>query len=77
MINSLKKVVGYEQITHDPNSSILEQTNHFTFEQIQKNLQQGRYRRLDRFQEDLFLLFSWIRHNSEADSEVGTLENGQ
>lgn len=40
---------------------------------IQLNLLQGRYRRLDRFQEDLFSVFSRIRQKTETDSQVFNL----
>uniref|UniRef100_A0A915DFK5 Protein polybromo-1 n=1 Tax=Ditylenchus dipsaci TaxID=166011 RepID=A0A915DFK5_9BILA len=40
----------------------------FSMDEIKNNVDKGRYRRLDRFQEDLFALFSKARQFSEPDS---------
>uniref|UniRef100_A0A914SCD9 Uncharacterized protein n=1 Tax=Parascaris equorum TaxID=6256 RepID=A0A914SCD9_PAREQ len=41
---------------------------------IAVNNHQGRYRRLDRFQDDLFALFDAARQNSRSDSQSGGRE---
>jgi len=41
-----------------------------TFDQIRKNLDKGRYRRLDRFQEDMFKVFERARELSRLDSQL-------
>ncbi|XP_074645019.1 protein polybromo-1-like isoform X2 [Tubulanus polymorphus] len=41
-----------------------------TFDQIKKNLDKGRYRRLDRFQEDMFEVFEHARNVSRTDSQL-------
>ncbi|XP_013402941.2 protein polybromo-1-like [Lingula anatina] len=41
-----------------------------TFDQIKRNLDRGRYRRLDRFQEDMFEVFSYARKVSRTDSQL-------
>uniref|UniRef100_A0A7E4ZZ93 Bromo domain-containing protein n=1 Tax=Panagrellus redivivus TaxID=6233 RepID=A0A7E4ZZ93_PANRE len=42
----------------------------FSLDEIKYNLDKGRYRRLDRFQEDLFYLFAKIRYVLPADSQL-------
>ncbi|GMT37808.1 hypothetical protein PFISCL1PPCAC_29105, partial [Pristionchus fissidentatus] len=42
----------------------------FSFEQIKRNIDKGRYRRLDRFQSDFFRLFSMARRVSRSDSTL-------
>lgn len=42
----------------------------FSMEQIRENIEKGLYRRLDRFQEDLFALFSQAREIVPIDSQV-------
>ena len=41
-----------------------------TFEQIKRNLDKGRYRRMDKFQEDMFEVFEYARKYSRTDSQV-------
>ncbi|XP_059161313.1 protein polybromo-1-like isoform X4 [Physella acuta] len=41
-----------------------------TFDQIKRNLDKGRYRRVDRFQEDMFKVFERARKNSRTDSQL-------
>ncbi|ELU08320.1 hypothetical protein CAPTEDRAFT_221993 [Capitella teleta] len=40
------------------------------FEQVKSNLDKGRYRRMDRFQEDMFKVFEFARTASSVDSQV-------
>ncbi|GMT01835.1 hypothetical protein PENTCL1PPCAC_24009, partial [Pristionchus entomophagus] len=42
----------------------------FSFEQIKRNIDKGRYRRLDRFQSDFFHLFSMARRVARSDSTL-------
>ncbi|XP_015918691.2 protein polybromo-1 isoform X3 [Parasteatoda tepidariorum] len=37
---------------------------------IKRNLDKGKYKRLDRFQEDMFEVFEHVRHRSRTDSQV-------
>ncbi|KAK6994776.1 protein polybromo-1-like isoform X1 [Biomphalaria glabrata] len=41
-----------------------------TFDQIKRNLDKGRYRRVDRFQEDMFKVFERARKYSRTDSQL-------
>uniref|UniRef100_A0A0B7AIS6 Protein polybromo-1 n=1 Tax=Arion vulgaris TaxID=1028688 RepID=A0A0B7AIS6_9EUPU len=41
-----------------------------TFDQIKRNLDKGRYRRVDRFQEDMFKVFERARKLSRTDSQL-------
>ncbi|CAL1527080.1 unnamed protein product [Lymnaea stagnalis] len=41
-----------------------------TFDQIKRNLDKGRYRRVDRFQEDMFKVFERARKCSRTDSQL-------
>ncbi|GFO15453.1 polybromo 1 [Plakobranchus ocellatus] len=41
-----------------------------TFDQIKRNLDKGRYRRIDRFQEDMFKVFERARKLSHSDSQL-------
>ena len=49
-------------------------TSHFRikpcFEQIKRNLDHGRYNRLDKFQENMFEVFEYARCVSRTDSQV-------
>ncbi|XP_052781676.1 protein polybromo-1-like isoform X8 [Mya arenaria] len=49
----------------DPNSE-----KPLTFDKIKRNLDRGRYRRLDRFQEDMFKVFERARAHSRSDSQL-------
>ena len=40
------------------------------FEQVKSNLDKGRYKRMDRFQEDMFKVFEFARSASSVDSQV-------
>uniref|UniRef100_F1KQ15 Protein polybromo-1 n=1 Tax=Ascaris suum TaxID=6253 RepID=F1KQ15_ASCSU len=42
----------------------------FSLDEMRKNIDKGRYRRLDRFQDDLFALFDAARQNSRSDSQL-------
>ncbi|VDK55467.1 unnamed protein product [Anisakis simplex] len=42
----------------------------FSLDDIRINIDKGRYRRLDRFQDDLFALFDASRENSRSDSQI-------
>ncbi|KAI6225826.1 hypothetical protein M3Y95_00738000 [Aphelenchoides besseyi] len=42
----------------------------FTLDQIKMNLDKGRYKRLDRFQDDVFVLFTKIRQLSRPESQM-------
>lgn len=42
----------------------------FTLDQIKMNLDKGRYKRLDRFQDDVFALFSRVRAISRPESQL-------
>ncbi|CDW59043.1 protein polybromo 1 [Trichuris trichiura] len=44
----------------------------FTLDQIKKNIDKKRYRRLDRFQEDMFAMFRNVRENFPPDSQVSS-----
>lgn len=41
-----------------------------TFDTVKKNLDKGRYRRLDRFQQDIFAIFDRVRALSRTDSQA-------
>lgn len=42
----------------------------FSFDDIKVNLDRGRYKRLDRFQEDVFALFNKAREIAAVDSQA-------
>ncbi|MFH4974813.1 hypothetical protein AB6A40_001522 [Gnathostoma spinigerum] len=42
----------------------------FSLDEIRKNIDKGRYRRLDRFQDDLFALFHAAREHTRTDSQL-------
>ncbi|GIY61633.1 protein polybromo-1 [Caerostris extrusa] len=48
----------------DPTKKVL------NLDMIKRNLDKGKYKRLDRFQEDMFDVFELVRHNSRTDSQV-------
>lgn len=51
-------------------SNVPEEEYPFSLDEIKYNLDKGRYRRLDRFQDDLFFLFAKIREYAPLDSEL-------
>ncbi|XP_054712195.1 LOW QUALITY PROTEIN: protein polybromo-1-like [Uloborus diversus] len=48
----------------DPSKKVL------NLDMIKRNLDKGKYKRLDRFQEDMFEVFEFVRHRSRTDSQV-------
>ncbi|KAL5013533.1 hypothetical protein ScPMuIL_007803 [Solemya velum] len=54
----------------DPNLFSLLNRMPLSFDLIKKNLNKGRYRRLDRFQDDMFTVFDHARRVSSTDSQL-------
>ncbi|XP_064633737.1 protein polybromo-1-like isoform X4 [Lineus longissimus] len=66
-LHQQQAVLMAQAVVSEPNKPIKKP---MTLDQIKKNLNKGRYRRMDRFQEDMFTLFSEARKMSRTDSQV-------
>ncbi|GFY58398.1 protein polybromo-1 [Trichonephila inaurata madagascariensis] len=62
--DSLVEFSETDATSTDPAKKVL------NLDMIKRNLDKGKYKRLDRFQEDMFDVFELVRHNSRTDSQV-------